>query len=155
MQQQPQQPLLGFFRITADDAAQQRASIARKFAAEHALHPPAAAPQKRPVERPKRQRDVADVLVGAAAAAAAASSSAAAAALPSTAVVPLDEPVSKRGKYTTVILAILQEANPSLLRQHRLSQLFISRWVRQQLDWRWRARTTAASKLPADWDRVC
>jgi hypothetical protein len=260
MQQPPQQQLLGFIRITADDAAQQRASIARRFADEQALHPSAPPPPKRPVGRPKRERDVADVL-GSAAAAAAAASTAAAAILPSTAVLPLDAPVSKRGKYTNwfaspflpdilaaysrchsarttvttlrrahpdgrfarlshatvqhwfddqhrllpqhqkqleqraaaargcgpaglfaqapdaekeikrlllqmraagapinsriirwVMLAVLQEAKPALLLQYKLSQPFISGWARQQLEWRWRARTTAASKLPADWE---
>jgi len=250
-----QQPPLGFTRITADDAQQQRARIALQFAEEMALHPPAPAPQKRAVGRPKRERDAAGVLVGAAAAAATA------AAVPFAAVTSLDAPVSKRGKYTNwfaspflpdilaaysrchsarttvttlrrahpdgrfarlshatvmhwfdeqhrllpqyqkqleqhaaaargngavsmfsqapeaekeikrvllqmraagaplnsrvirwVMLAILQEANPSLLLQHKLSQPFISRWARQQLDWRWRARTTAASKLPTDWE---
>jgi len=51
-----------------------------------------------------------------------------------------------------VMLAVLQEANPALLLRYQLSQPFISRWAQQQLDWRWRARTTAASKLPADWE---
>jgi hypothetical protein len=259
MEQQPPRQLLGFARITADDAQQQRQRIARQFAAELAQHPPAPTQPKRPVGRPKRQRDAAAVL-SAGAAAAASSASAAASAADAT-VTPLDGPVRKRGKYTNwfaspflpdilaaysrchsartavttlrrahpdgrfarlshatvqgwfdnqhrllppyqkqleqqtaaarghgfaglfahtpgaeeeikrvlqqmraagapissrvirwVMLAILQEANPSLLLRHKLSQPFISGWARQQLDWRWRARTTAASKLPADWE---
>ena len=51
-----------------------------------------------------------------------------------------------------VMLAVLQASNPALLQQHQLSQPFVSTWARNQLQWRWRARTTAASKLPADWE---
>jgi hypothetical protein len=51
-----------------------------------------------------------------------------------------------------VMHAIMQERCPALLRHLALSQTFISVWARSQLDWRWRARTTAASKLPADWE---
>ena len=246
---------LGFARITADDAQQQRTRIALQFAEELATHPPAPVPQKRPVGRPKRERDAADVLSAAVSAASAASAATAAT------VEPLDAPASKRGKYTNwfaspflsdilatysryhsarttvttlrrahpdgrfdrlshatvqhwfddqhrllpqyqrqldqraassrgrgfaglfsqaptaekevkrvllqmraagapinsriirwVMLAVLQEASPALLLQHKLSQQFISTWARQQLQWRWRARTTAASKLPADWE---
>lgn len=52
-----------------------------------------------------------------------------------------------------VMQAVLQEKHPAVLQQLELSQTFISRWVRsnKQLRFRWRARTTAASKLPADW----
>ena len=259
---QHQQQLLGFARITADDAQQQLQRIARQFALELAQRSPAApAPQKRPVGRPKRERDAAAVLTAGAADDAAAASASSAAAAASAAATPLDEPVSKRGKYTNwfsspflpdilaaysrchsarttvtmlrraypdgrfarlshatvqgwfddqhrllpqyqkqlelqaatsrghgfaglfaqtpeaeqeikrvllqmraagaplnsrvirwVMLAVLQEASPTLLLRHRLSQPFISGWARQQLDWRWRARTTAASKLPADWE---
>lgn len=251
-----QLPSLGFVRITADDAQQQRARIALQFEEELATHPPAAVPPKRPVGRPKRERDAADVLSAAASAATAATATALA-----TAVAPLDAPASKRGKYANwfaspflpdilaayshchsarttvttlrrahadgryarlspatlqrwfddqhrlrpqyqaqleqhmaasrgrgpaglfakvpqaeaevkrvllqmrtagapinsrvirwVMLAVLHAAQPMLLLRHRLSQQFISNWARQQLDWRWRARTTAASKLPADWE---
>lgn len=253
----PPPRLLGFARITADDAQQQRLRIASQFAAELAQHPPVRAQPKRPVGRPKRQRDAPAVLSAGSAAATSSATAAASAA----ATQPLDGPVSKRGRYTNwfaspflpdilaaysrchsartavttlrrahpdgrfarlshatvshwfddqhrllptyrkqleqhtaaargnggvglfeqapeaeaeikrvllqmraagaplnsriirwVMLAILQEAKPSLLLQHKLSQAFISRWARQQLDWRWRARTTAASKLPADWE---
>ena len=41
-----QRSSLGFTRITADDAQQQRARIALQFAEELATHPPAAVPQK-------------------------------------------------------------------------------------------------------------
>jgi hypothetical protein len=82
-------------RITADDARQQRERIAQQLAvklAEHALAP--LLPAKRPVGRPKRQREAADVL---AAAAAATTAPAAATIAP---ILPLDQPPSKRGKYT-------------------------------------------------------
>ena len=255
--QQPAQrkSALGFARITADDARQQRERIAQQLAVQLAQHPPAPPlPQKRPVGRPKRQREAADVLTAAAAATAAS----AAATAP---ILPLDQPPSKRGKYTNwftspfltdilaayahchsarttvttlrrahpdgrfarlshasvqawfddrhqllpqyqkqlerhaaasrgvgfnslfakapdaekeikrillqmraagapinrrvirwVMLAVLQAAQPTLLLTNVLSQSFISRWAREQLDWRWRARTTAASKLPVDWE---
>lgn len=256
------QQSLGFARITADDAQHQRLHIAQQFASELALHPSAPAPQKRPIGRPKRERDVAAVLIeSAAAATAAASSVSAPSPSASTAATPLDVPSSKRGRYASwflspflsdilatysrchsarntvsllrnahpdgrfdrlshttiaswfddqhcllpqyrqqlekhqaasrgrgfagifaetpeaekeikrlllqmrtagapinsrvirwVMLAVLQEVASSLLLRYRLSQSFISRWARQQLDWRWRARTTAASKLPADWE---
>ena len=70
MQQlQQRKSTLGFARITADDARQQRERIAQQLAAQIAQHPPAPPlPQKRPVGRPKRQRDAADVLAAAAAA---------------------------------------------------------------------------------------
>lgn len=255
-QQQPQrkqQRPLGFSRITADDAGQQRERIARQLAETIALRPPvaaAAAAEKRPVGRPKRQRQAAEVLREVAAAAA-----------PAAAITPPDEPASKRGRYANwfaspflpdilaaysrchsarttvntlrrahpdgrfarlshatlqrwfdgqhrllpqyqkqleqhtaasrgrgpaalftqapdtekeikhvlmqmraagapincrvirwVMVAVLQATHPALLQQHKLSQQFISRWAREQLDWRWRARTTAASKLPGDWE---
>jgi DDE superfamily endonuclease len=262
MQQPPPRQLLGFARITADDAQQQRQRIACQFATELALHPPAPTQPKRPVGRPKRERDAATVLAaGAAAGASSASVAASAAAAAAATVTPLDGPVSKRGKYTNwfaspflpdilaaysrchsartavttlrrahpdgrfarlshatvshwfddqhrllptyqkqlqqhtaasrgrgpasfftqapdaekeikrvllqmraagaplncrvirwVMLAVLQQSSPALLLQYKLSQQFLSAWARQQLDWRWRARTTAASKLPADWE---
>ena len=49
-----------------------------------------------------------------------------------------------------IMQAIVQEKLPSL--QLTFSQKFISSWVRRELLWTWRARTTAASKLPADWE---
>jgi hypothetical protein len=51
-----------------------------------------------------------------------------------------------------VMRAIMQEQCPALLTYLKLTQQFVSSWARSQLDWRWRARTTAASKLPADWE---
>ena len=51
-----------------------------------------------------------------------------------------------------VMQAVLKD-HPEVLQQLSLSQQFISRWVRNnpRLHFRWRARTTAASKLPDDW----
>jgi len=53
-----------------------------------------------------------------------------------------------------VMQAVLQEKCPALLQQLMLSRSFISRWVRKnpRLQFRWRSRTTAASKLPDDWE---
>lgn len=53
-----------------------------------------------------------------------------------------------------VMLAVLQDKYPAVLSQLNLSQTYISSWVRghPRLQFRWRARTTAASKLPDDWE---
>lgn len=51
-----------------------------------------------------------------------------------------------------VMHAILMERAPGTLSNLSLSAAFISRWVRAKLNWRWRSATTAASKLPADWE---
>jgi len=51
-----------------------------------------------------------------------------------------------------VMRAVMQQMAPALLDSLTLSQTFISRWAREQLQWRWRSRTTAASKLPLDWE---
>ena len=53
-----------------------------------------------------------------------------------------------------VMLAVLQDKHPKVLDHLTLSQQFISDWVRScpALLFRWRARTTAASKLPLDWE---
>lgn len=53
-----------------------------------------------------------------------------------------------------VMLAVLEEKHPAVLKQLTLSQQYISTWVRRnpRLQFRWRARTTAASKLPDDWE---
>jgi len=52
-----------------------------------------------------------------------------------------------------VMQAVLR-SHPEVLQQLTLSQQFISKWVRSnpRLQFRWRARTTAASKLPDDWE---
>ena len=51
-----------------------------------------------------------------------------------------------------IMRAIISKEMPALLDTLSLSQQFISAWVRSTLQWTWRARTTAASKLPADWE---
>ena len=48
--------------------------------------------------------------------------------------------------------AVFRRRDPLLLTSLQLSQQWISYWVRTKLKWRWRARTTAASKLPVDWE---
>ena len=47
---------------------------------------------------------------------------------------------------------VFRERDPSLLESLQLSQQWISYWVRTKLKWRWRSRTTAAGKLPHDWE---
>ena len=49
--------------------------------------------------------------------------------------------------------AVFSAKCPELLEHIQLSQQWISHWVRAKLQWRWRARTTAASKLPLDWEQ--
>lgn len=53
-----------------------------------------------------------------------------------------------------VMHAILQSKYPSVLEKLELSKSFISRWVQsyEDLKFSWRARTTAASHLPDDWE---
>ena len=51
-----------------------------------------------------------------------------------------------------VMQAIIKDKQPALLDSLTLSQSFISKWVTKTLQWTWRARTTAASKLPVDWE---
>jgi hypothetical protein len=48
--------------------------------------------------------------------------------------------------------AVFKQRDPSLLESLQMSQQWISYWVRTKLKWRWRARTTTASKLPIDWE---
>ena len=53
-----------------------------------------------------------------------------------------------------VMHAILLRRCPEVLDKLQLSQSFISRWVRthEDLQFRWRARTTTAGSLPDDWE---
>jgi hypothetical protein len=50
-----------------------------------------------------------------------------------------------------VMHAILQADCPAVLDSLKLSNSFISSWAREELQYSWRTRTTAASKLPLDW----
>ena len=50
--------------------------------------------------------------------------------------------------------AVFKARAPALLQEMHLSQQWISFWVRSKLQWRWRQRTTAASKLPNDWEQL-
>ena len=51
-----------------------------------------------------------------------------------------------------VMQALIQQSRPEMLEQFSLSKAFISRWAHDRLNWTWRAKTTAASKLPNDWE---
>ena len=51
-----------------------------------------------------------------------------------------------------VMQALIQKSRPEMLAQLSLSKSFISQWARTRLNWTWRAKTTAASKLPNDWE---
>lgn len=46
----------------------------------------------------------------------------------------------------------LRTPQESRLRSLKLTQTFISAWARKNLKWSWRKSTTAASKLPLDWE---
>jgi len=50
-----------------------------------------------------------------------------------------------------VMHAVLQADCPAVLDSLKLSNSFISSWAREELQYSWRTRTTAASKLPLDW----
>ncbi len=50
-----------------------------------------------------------------------------------------------------VMHAVLQADCPAVLDNLKLSNSFISSWAREELQYSWRTRTTAASKLPLDW----
>jgi hypothetical protein len=53
-----------------------------------------------------------------------------------------------------VMRAVIEERCPALINLGylTLSKTFVCRWAREQLGWRWRVKTTAASKLPGDWE---
>lgn len=50
-----------------------------------------------------------------------------------------------------IMRIVIENKNPQLLSELKLSANFISIWAREELGWSWRLRTTAASKLPLDW----
>lgn len=56
------------------------------------------------------------------------------------------------GTTQLVMRAIINLRKPELLDSLKLSKAFVSRWVRNTLSWSWRHKTTAASKLPHDWE---
>ena len=49
--------------------------------------------------------------------------------------------------------AVFEDRYPALLNDLKLSQQWLSHWARSKMQWRWRRRTTAASKLPLDWEQ--
>jgi DDE superfamily endonuclease len=51
-----------------------------------------------------------------------------------------------------VMQAVIEEKQPSMIASLTFSHSFVSNWARSQLQWRYRRRTTAASKLPSDWE---
>ena len=51
-----------------------------------------------------------------------------------------------------IMKSILLEKRKEVLDTLKLSNSFISSWVHKKLNWSWRSATTAASKLPADWE---
>jgi len=50
-----------------------------------------------------------------------------------------------------VMRAVFQADCPALLDTLKLSNGFVSSWAHEELQYSWRTRTTAASKLPLDW----
>lgn len=50
-----------------------------------------------------------------------------------------------------VMRAVIEENAPELLSSYKLSRAFICKWARNKMNWTWRSRTTAAAKLPLDW----
>jgi DDE superfamily endonuclease len=50
-----------------------------------------------------------------------------------------------------VVRTVLRKMQPKLLREFKTSRMWCSRWAHDHLNWSWRLKTTAASKLPLDW----
>lgn len=50
-----------------------------------------------------------------------------------------------------VMRGIIQSKQPQLLREMKIGNGFVSMWAHNALNYSWRVRTTAASKLPNDW----
>jgi hypothetical protein len=48
--------------------------------------------------------------------------------------------------------SVFTRLQPNLLGSMKLSQQYLSYWVHKELNWSWRSRTTAASKLPLTWE---
>ena len=53
-----------------------------------------------------------------------------------------------------IMQAVLEERCPGMLEQFKLSNTFVKDWLRNEMQYSWRARTTAASKLPANWKEL-
>jgi hypothetical protein len=51
-----------------------------------------------------------------------------------------------------IVRGVLELRVPQLLDSFRISAGWISNWARSEMQWSWRKSTTAASKLPADWE---
>ena len=55
-------------------------------------------------------------------------------------------------RITKLLMRVVLEKHcPPLLEHLKLSNSFVSNWVREELNFTWRLRTTAAQKLPLDW----
>ena len=50
-----------------------------------------------------------------------------------------------------VFKIVLEKRAPGLLANFKLSKMYLSRWMRDTMQYTWRVRTGAAAKLPADW----
>lgn len=56
------------------------------------------------------------------------------------------------GRIVKLMMRVVLEKHcPSLLQQVKLSKAFVGNWVREELQFSWRVRTTSAQKLPLDW----
>jgi hypothetical protein len=51
-----------------------------------------------------------------------------------------------------IVRGVLELRAPQLLDSFRISAGWITNWARTELQWSWRKSTTAASKLPLDWE---
>lgn len=60
-------------------------------------------------------------------------------------------PVSRR-VIRWVVRGVLELRAPQLLDSFHISAGWISKWARTEMKWSWRKSTTAASKLPLDWE---
>jgi hypothetical protein len=54
-------------------------------------------------------------------------------------------------RFVMRTIILVRAPASEMLKENALSKSFISKWAHQKLQWTWRVRTTAASKLPEDW----
>jgi len=54
----------------------------------------------------------------------------------------------------SIMRAILETDCPAMLETCKLSNSFVHRWLHQQMNYSWRAKTTAASRVPDNWKEL-
>ena len=64
----------------------------------------------------------------------------------------MGSPVNSHVIRLVITAYLIDYPNAEAIHNLKLSQQWISNWARSVMGWTWRARTTAASKLPNDWE---